>query len=274
MSAKHVHGESLVEPARLRGFSSRHLRPRIVCHMISSIDGRLLVERWTPPAAGIERTRLDAYYDEIANHYQADGWIAGRISMEKFLDGLEASAVRPAPRAVAAQDLRTHVADRRGRGLAVAIDPHGRVRYADGDAAGDHVVAVVGEAVPDRYLAELQEAGVSYVLAGPHGTDLAGALQTLRAAFGAETLLLEGGGRTNGAFLEAGLIDEISLLVYPGIDGLSGIPSIFEYVGAAGARPAQGCALRHMATETLDGGVVWLRYSVEAAPDAASGDER
>lgn len=32
----------------------------------------------------------------------------------------------------------------------------------------------------------------------------------------------------NGAFLQAGLVDEISLLLCPAIDGSTGAPSIFE----------------------------------------------
>ena len=72
-----------------------------------------------------------------------------------------------------------------------------------------------------------------------------------------------GGGKINGSFLKAGLIDEISVLIYPGIDGLAGVPSIFEYVGKPDEKPAEGQSLRHLATETLDGGTVWLRYAVE-----------
>jgi riboflavin biosynthesis pyrimidine reductase len=75
-------------------------------------------------------------------------------------------------------------------------------------------------------------------------------------AFGIETILLEGGGHINGAFLQERLIDEISLLVYPGKDGLAGVPSIFEFVGDANARPAAGQSLRHIAKETLSGGMV------------------
>jgi riboflavin biosynthesis pyrimidine reductase len=80
------------------------------------------------------------------------------------------------------------------------------------------------------------------------------------------TLLLEGGGTINGAFLKAGLIDEISVLMYPGIDGLAGVPSIFEYSGEDGEQPAAGRSLRHLATETLGGGMVWLHYRVEESP--------
>jgi riboflavin biosynthesis pyrimidine reductase len=41
-------------------------------------------------------------------------------------------------------------------------------------------------------------------------------------------LLVEGGGGANGAFLRAGLIDEISLVICPAIDGANGAPSVFD----------------------------------------------
>jgi riboflavin biosynthesis pyrimidine reductase len=91
------------------------------------------------------------------------------------------------------------------------------------------------------------------------------ALEKLGETFGLKTLLLEGGGRINGSFLKAGLIDEISLLVFPGIDGLSGMPTILEYAGGEDEQPAAGQTLRHLATETLEGGMVWLHYRVEKA---------
>jgi 5-amino-6-(5-phosphoribosylamino)uracil reductase len=43
------------------------------------------------------------------------------------------------------------------------------------------------------------------------------------------------------------------------------VPSIFEYAGRPGEKPAQGRTLRHLATRTLEGGTVWLRYAVELA---------
>ena len=240
------------------------MRPKIICHMGSSVDGGLLVDRWTPPAAGVAAGLVHRHYEEIAGRFDAEGWIVGRTTMAEIAKG------KPRPPASVPGDLRrTHLADRRGRDLAVAVDPHGKVHYGRDEAGGDHLVAILGEAVPDTYLAELREDGVSYLFAGPDGRDLAGALVTLGEAFGVRTLLLEGGGILNGAFLKAGLIDEISLLVSPAIDGLAGVPSIFAYVGEPGERPAAGRALRHLHTETLEGGTVWLRYRVEDAPRSA-----
>jgi 5-amino-6-(5-phosphoribosylamino)uracil reductase len=40
----------------------------------------------------------------------------------------------------------------------------------------------------------------------------------------------------------------MSVLIYPGIDGLAGVPSIFEYSGEDGELLAAGQPLRHLAT--------------------------
>ena len=50
----------------------------------------------------------------------------------------------------------------------------------------------------------------------------------------------------NGAFLKNRLIDEISLLVYPGIDDLKGVASIFDYAGSPDEKPGMGQSLRHI----------------------------
>lgn len=69
-------------------------------------------------------------------------------------------------------------------------------------------------------------------------------------------------GRTNGALLAAGLIDELSTLICPAVDGLSGVPAIFEHGGPPESFPSQGQHLRLLCCETLEGGVVWLRHEV------------
>jgi len=234
------------------------MHPRIICHMVSSIDGRLLVNRWTRPAVGTVTDIVHRTYEECAARLGADGWIVGRATMQEVTKGLPRS-----PKYLPERLRDIHVADRGNRNVAVAIDPHGKVHYGQDNIEGDHAIAILGNTVSDSYLAELREDGVSYIFAGEDGRDLHQAMAVLSERFGLTTLLLEGGGTINGAFLKAGLIDEVSLLVYPGIDGLSGIPSIFEFKGGPDERPAQGQTLRHLSTETLDGGMVWLRYKVQ-----------
>ncbi|MCG5248117.1 RibD family protein [Methylorubrum extorquens] len=237
------------------------MRPKIICHMVTSIDGKLHPSRFTVPAAGVDAARLRKHYDEVSPRLGAQGWMCGRVTMQEISKGKGRTVTGPG-----ITSREAFVGDRGDRDLAVAIDPSGKVHYGQDHLHGDHAVAVLSEGVSDAYLAELREDGVSYVFAGPDGRDLAKAMDALGETFGVETLLLEGGAGINGAFLKAGLIDEISVLIQPAVDGLAGVQSIFEYRGGPDERPGAGQALRHMSTETLEGGMVWLRYAIEPAP--------
>ena len=107
---------------------------------------------------------------------------------------------------------------------------------------------------------------MSYVFAGSRGDDLPRAMEEIASLLGVKTLLLEGGGKINGAFFKHKLIDEFSTLIHPAVDGMAGGQSIMDYDGPEGDRPGAGRALRLTHCETLEGGMVWLRHAVERAP--------
>ncbi|MBR0800120.1 dihydrofolate reductase family protein [Bradyrhizobium jicamae] len=237
------------------------MRPHIICHMGTSIDGRLHPSRFTAAAAGVSREVLRSHYERIHDRFDADGWIIGRKTMSEMAKGSE-RPIAYAPKV----PREAHLGKQNGRKLAIGIDPSGRVHYGKDNVGGDHAVAVLGQQVSDAYLAELREDGVSWVFAGAKGDDLPGAMAQIGALFGVKTLLLEGGGKINGAFLKHGLIDEFSTLIYPAVDGVAGAQSIVDYDGPEGDRPGAGQALRLTHCETLEGGMVWLRHSVERAP--------
>lgn len=82
---------------------------------------------------------------------------------------------------------------------------------------------------------------------------------------GVKRLYLEGGPATSGRFLHAGLIDEISLLILPGLDGYSGAPTIFEFAGERDSPPFPVERLKLTSCDVLDGDVVWLRHGLTNA---------
>ena len=84
-------------------------------------------------------------------------------------------------------------------------------------------------------------------------------MNRLEEHFGIRTLLLEGGGHINGAFLEADLVDEVSLLVVPGIDGRHDVPAVFD-----GLSPSRKTAvpLRLKSVEQRVSNALWIRYEV------------
>ena len=116
------------------------------------------------------------------------------------------------------------------------------------------------EQVTDAHLAGLRKDGVSYIFAGEQELDLALALEILNRELGVKRLLVEGGGGTNGAFLRAGLIDEISLAICPAVDGAKGAPSVFDSSDKNAGAPAPIRAMTLESTQVLEGGAVWLRY--------------
>ena len=90
------------------------------------------------------------------------------------------------------------------------------------------------------------------------------ALDILNRELGIERLLLEGGGGSNGSFLRAGLIDEISLAICPAVDGAKGAPSIFASGDQDAGTAAPIRALTLASCEVLEGGAVWLRYRLQS----------
>lgn len=237
-------------------------RPRVICHMMASVDGRIDVGGW--PISGEGRRQ----YEQVHAGYGADGWICGRITMEPFAGGVRTDHEVACEHA-GTEPREDFVAPGEFGSFAFAIDPGGRLAWKSDDIEGDHVVAIVSEGVSDEYLAFLRERGVSYLLAGARdpsagsgqAVDLPLALRKIRARFGVRTLMLEGGGRINGGMLRAGLIDEVSLLLAPVADGRMGTPALFDVDGG----DAAPCRLALQSVERRAGDLLWLRYRVERA---------
>ena len=87
-------------------------------------------------------------------------------------------------------------------------------------------------------------------------------MNLLAKHFGICTLLLEGGGHINGAFLQAGLVDEVSLLMVPGLDGRHDVPAVFDGVIASNHT---AIPLKLKSLEQRDGDALWIRYEVVRA---------
>ena len=102
----------------------------------------------------------------------------------------------------------------------------------------------------------LTEQGISWIATGRNGVNLVRAMELLAEEFGVERLAVTGGGHINGAFLEAGLIDEVSFMVAPGIDGRAGMVAVFDGITDKN-RPAT--QLRLESVKQM-GETVWMKY--------------
>lgn len=155
-----------------------------------------------------------------------------------------------------------YLADPRARRFAIGADAKGVLRFTKNEVEGDHVVLLVTEQVSRDYLAHLQKARVSYIFCGKRHLDIRVALRKIGAQLKIRKLMLQGGGGFNGAVLKAGLVDEISQVIVPLIDGGAGVTSVFEI---ADPKPRAAAKLRMIKRRTLPGGVQWLRYRVISA---------
>ncbi len=233
------------------------MKPVVICHMVSSIDGRLHPSRYTASPDG-DHDGWSETYNRVADGFGADGWLVGRATMAEMSRAGPHPPADPGP-----VERPIHVA-RRADGYGIAVDRSGKLHF-DGDAiAGDHVVMLLGRDVPDGHLAELAADGVSYVVADGSEIDWAAMLHVLGDRFGVRRLLLEGGGVINGGLLAAGLVEELSVIVCPALDGGTQAAGIVAF-GEAGL--AGRVRLSLLSAETLDHGVAHLRYRVE--PDGA-----
>jgi riboflavin biosynthesis pyrimidine reductase len=226
------------------------MKPYVICHMNASVDGRILGSRWRPA-----ENRMAGLFERLHEQLGGGSWLIGRVTGSEYAKG----GSYP-DRTDQTFKREAWFSRRDAAAYGIALDAHGRIAWGRSDIGGDPIVAVLTERVSDAHLAGLRRDGVSYIFAGEEQLDLGLALETLNCELGIERLLLEGGGGSNGSFLRAGLIDEISLAICPAVDGAKGAPSIFDSSDndAGIAAPIRSMTLA--STEVLDGGVVWLRY--------------
>lgn len=227
-------------------------KPYIICHMVASINGKILTENWEHPQ---KVKQYSALYNKIHEDYHTQGWILGRVSLEKdFYEGAKAELIQPTN----TMSRAPFIGDKTAKSFAVTVDTKGKLAWDTNEIGGDHIIAVLTEDVSDDYLYYLQRKKISYVFAGKKEVDIKKALHHLTTLFPIKQLMLEGGSILNGTFLNEGLIDEFSVLIVPIADGTPNTPTVFEITSQAGKGKA--ALLKLAGVEKLAGDVVWLRY--------------
>jgi len=203
--------------------------PYIICHMVTSIDGKVTGDFLFRPECS---DATDIYY-RLNREIKSDGFICGRVTMEGSFTGgwypdlteYEATCTRD-----------DYVSETSGF-YAVAFDTQGRLGWRsnkivdpDGDPGydGAQIIEVLSHSVDERFLTYLRDKGISYIFAGDKTIDVKTALEKLCRLFGCTTLLLEGGSIINGAFERDGFVDELSLVVAPVIAGGDSKPLFCE----------------------------------------------
>lgn len=233
-------------------------RPYVVCHMLASVDGKIDGNYMSSPeCSGALRE-----YGNLRGYYECQATLYGTVTME----GSYSAGLAPA-------DLKTgkvyprkdYVADSDVKNYIVSLDPKGVLgwesKYIEKkNRPKAHVIEVLTGQVSNEYITYLRGYDISYIFAGDKEIDCPLLLLKLKTLFGIERLMIAGGGYTNWSFLQAGCVDELSLVIAPLADGSTTSVSIFERADYLPKKAPIALSLKEI--KQVDGNGVWMRYEI------------
>lgn len=223
--------------------------PYIICHMVESIDGRI-------DCSMVDKISGDEYYTTLRS-LDCPASVEGRITMEHYYALPGKFEAGDSPRV--GKETFFKAGDRND--FHICPDSKGVLMWESATMEdGRPLLILTSENATESYLAYLREKGISYIAKGDKEVDLAGTVRILRREFGVERLAVLGGGIINGGFLAAGLIDEVSLLLAPGIDGREGWRAMFDGIADQSKKPTK---LSLQSVEKLENDVIWIKYRVK-----------
>ena len=222
-------------------------KPYIVCHMMTSVDGRI------DCAMTSQLPGVDDYYATLSA-LDVPTTVSGRVTAE--LEMAEPGVFTAKDTTPYGRAGFSKAAD--AAGYEVVVDTHGKLLWPDAAGMEKPYLIITSQQVPQEYLRYLDEKHIFWIACGEKHIDLARACDILAREFGVQRMGIVGGPAINTAFLDAGLLDEISILIGAGVDGRRDMPSVFD--GRSMEHP-----LTHMSlldVKKFDSGAVWLRYTL------------
>lgn len=220
-------------------------KPYIICHMMISVDGRI-------DCAMTSKLRgVNDYYTTL-DELDVPTTISGRVTAElEMAEPRQFISNNSEP--YGQEGYSKKVA---AKGYEVIIDTHGKLLWQNAAGMTKPYLIITSENVPKDYLEYLDHQNISWIATGKEKVNLARAVEILADDFDVERIGVVGGSKINTAFMEAGLLDEISLLIGAGIDGRGGMPAVFDGLDAG----HNVTSLKLIDVKRFDSDAVWLRY--------------
>ena len=225
------------------------MRPYIVSHMMESVDGRI-------DCAMTEKIDSSDSYYEALDSLGCPTQLMGKVTLQMHYVGYQPFTCKdqaPIGRKAAHKAVSAE-------GYTVAMDTRGTLDWRGGECDGRPLLVITSEDCPKEYLDAMAAKGISWIAAGSGRIDLKEAMEVLGSEFGVKRVAIVGGGHINGAFLQAGLIDEVSVMIGPGIDGRKGMTAVYDGIEDRDFGPV---LLDLRSIERVGSGTVWLRYAVK-----------
>ena len=217
--------------------------------MVESIDGRI-------DCGMVDKISGDEYYTTL-DSLGCDASVEGRVTMEHYYalpEKFMAEDKTPLGKKEVFQ--ATDCND-----FHICPDTKGTLQWDSATMEdGRPLLIITSESAPAEYISYLRSKGISYIATGKGNIDLADAMDILGNEFGVKRLAVLGGGLINGGFLATGLIDEVSLLLAPGIDGREGWRAMFDGIPDQTKMPTK---LKLQSVERLENDILWIKYEIE-----------
>ncbi len=217
--------------------------------MMESVDGRI-------DCAMTEKIDSSDSYYEALDSLGCPTQLMGKVTLQMHYVGYQPFTCndqapigrKAAHKAVSAE------------GYTIAMDTRGTLDWRGGECDGRPLLVITSEDCPKEYLDAMAAKGISWITSGSGRIDLKAAMEVLGSEFGVKRVAIVGGGHINGAFLQAGLIDEVSVMIGPGIDGRKGMTAVYDGIEDRDFGPV---LLDLRSIERVGTGTVWLRYAVK-----------
>lgn len=238
-------------------------RPYIFCHMMTSLDGKITGSWFNAP----ETEKAGEFFNHltfgrIPEGYHIQGWFSGRVTSEDaFTRHRKPKLDEDAP-PVPEGDYVIKMEDPM---YYISIDTHGRLGWTENTITYSGVTArileVLTEGTSNAYKAMLRRLNIPYIIAGKEELDIPILMEKLYNEFGLRTLMLGGGGIINWSFIEAGMCDELSLVLCPAADGSTEAQTLF--MASDGLSTVQPVSFELIDVRKIEDGALWLRYVVK-----------
>lgn len=223
-------------------------KPYIICHMMTAIDGRIDCGM-TEKLAGVKE------YYETLHALNAPTCLSGRVTAQ--LEMAKEGTFSCENSEILGQEGFSKKADTDA--YSIVTDTKGTLLWTDQADKETPLIILTSEQVTKEYLTYLDNKHISWIACGKEKIDLGRAMEILSQKFGVERMTVVGGGTINGAFLAEGLLDEVSILLAPGIDGRKGMAGAFDGL----PMETEPFSLTLKDVKAYEDGAVWLQYLVK-----------
>lgn len=224
-------------------------RPYIFVHMMMSIDGRIDCNMTA-------QLKGNAEYYSTLSELDAPSRVSGRVTAQTELTRGSLFESKSSEQ-LGKEDFAMN---RDASSYNIVTDTKGTLNWADDSAASFPHLILTSEKVSKDYLNYLNSKNISWIATGKDSINLKRAMEILGDKFSVKRLAVVGGGKINGGFLAAKIVDEISIVIGPGIDGRIGQSALFDMTDM-GNTPI---SLKLKGIKTYEDGAVWLRYLLES----------